>query len=112
MDEATKTISVTHKVPAERLSVWNALLLLKKASPDFLFDREISFFEVPLENDYSVDFRLVNGDKEAGPYLDVLFCLDGQEIQVLDPSFEKLDGTYIFHDHNAGLKFVVTLEGK
>jgi len=107
----TNTISVTYTVPVERLSVWNALLLLKKGSPDFLFGREISMFEVPLQNGYSAGFSLVNGDKEAGPYLDVVFYFDGQEINVLPPGFEKLDGNYTFVDHSDGTKFVLSLQG-
>lgn len=107
----TNTISVTYTVPSERLAVWNSILSLKKGSPDFLFDREISVFEVPLQDGYSADFSLVNGDKESGPYLDVVFSLDGQEVNVLPPGFEKLDGSYTLVDHSDGTTFVLSLQG-
>lgn len=57
----------------------------------------IDFFTVTLPNKYEVDFKLINGDSEASPWLDVvLFDEYGNEITCLPDESYEVDGEYCF----------------
>jgi hypothetical protein len=85
-------------IDAATCDYFNKFLAMKKGSPEFKRDRQIASKTVLLCDDYSVDFNLVNGDKEAGPYLDVVLFDGGEEVQTLPPERTQLEGTYKFYD--------------
>ena len=86
-------------IDAATCDYFNRFLAMKKGSPDHKRDRQIASHTVLLSDTYSVDFNLVNGDSEAGPYLDVvLFDDNGEEVQTLPPERNQLEGTYKFYD--------------
>lgn len=91
---------IIRTVPKERIENWNKILALKTALEDHPHDEVIEEFDIELfkGEQYVVTFKLVNGDKEAGPYLDVIFCDDGSEIQTLPAGHERLDKTYSLSD--------------
>jgi hypothetical protein len=109
MPEAPQN-SQHEKVSPARCTAWNRLLKRKTGSPDYKKDAEIEKFNVALCDSYNVDFSIVNGDKESGPYLDVVLYDDDQEVQTLPASFEKLEGTYKFYDSVEGRELVLILE--
>lgn len=94
MSQLVRTVS------KERIEQWNKILALKTALEDHGHDLVIDEFDIDLfeGEQYVVSFKLVNGDKEAGPYLDVTLWDDGSEIQTLPPSHERLDGTFMLRD--------------
>ncbi len=77
---------------------FNKFLAMKKGSPEYKRDAQIASKTILLCEGYSVDFYLVNGDDEAGPYLDVVLFDSGMEVQTLPPERTQLEGTYKFYD--------------
>jgi hypothetical protein len=93
------TNSQREMIDANICDYFNKFLAMKKGSTEHKKDAQIASHTVLLSDSYSVDFNLVNGDKEAGPYLDVvLFDDNGQEVQTLPPERTQLEGTYKFYD--------------
>jgi hypothetical protein len=88
----------TVSIRTDTLTYWNSVLSQKQGLEGKPFDQEIESFEVPLCDDYVALFKLVNGDEQSGPYLDVSLYDGDQEVQVIDPGFETLNGIYTFYD--------------
>jgi len=85
-------------IDAATCGYFNKFLAMKKGSTEHKRDAQIASRTILLCDDYSVDFNLVNGDKEAGPYLDVVLFDGGEEVQTLPPERNQLEGTYKFYD--------------
>lgn len=85
-------------IDAATCEYFNRSLAMTRGSDEFKKDRQIASKTVLLSDNYSVDFNLVNGDDEAGPYLDVVLFDDGEEVQTLPPERTQLEGTYKFYD--------------
>lgn len=102
-------------VESDLVSRWNKILSLKKAYEGTNRHEVIERFNVvlfPGDNDetYEVEFNLVNGGENSGPYLDVILWDDGQEIFVCDPSFERLDTEFWVRDSYLNKEFRIVLE--
>lgn len=98
------------KLSSETIDFINNTLALKSAHPDFKHDHLIYSFTVSLCDAYEVDFKLVNGDDESGPYLDVVLFDDGMEVCSLEPNREKIEGEYILWDSIEDRYFTVRIE--
>lgn len=85
-------------IDAATCDYFNKFLAMKKGSTEHKRDAQIASKTVLLSDDYSVDFNLVNGDNEAGPYLDVVLFDGGEEVQALPPERTQFEGTYKFYD--------------
>lgn len=85
-------------IDAATCNYFNRFLAMKKGSPEHKRDAQIASKTILLSDTYFVDFNLVNGDKEAGPYLDVVLFDDGEEVQTLPPERTQLEGIYKFYD--------------
>ena len=92
------TNSQRETIDADTCDYFNKFLAMKKGSPEYKRDRQIASHTVLLCDEYSVDFNLINGDKEDGPYLDIVLFDDGEEVQTLPVSRGQLEGTYKFYD--------------
>jgi hypothetical protein len=92
------TNSQVEKIDASTCDYFNRYLGMRVGSKEFKKDQQIASQTVLLCDSYSVDFNLVNGDDEAGPYLDVVLFDDGEEVQTLPPTRIQLEGTYKFYD--------------
>jgi len=102
-------------VDAELVSRWNRILGLKKADEGTKRDEVIERFDMELfpgdkDETYVVEFKLVNGNEDSGPYLDVILWDDGSEVFVCDPSFERLDTEFFVRDSYMNKEFRIALE--
>lgn len=102
-------------VDADLVSRWNEILRLKKAVEGTKRDEVIERFDIVLfpgdeDETYEVEFKLVNGNEDSGPYLDVILWDDGQEVFVCDPSFERLDTEFWMRDSYMNKEFRIALE--
>lgn len=80
---------------------------MKNGSKEYKRDSQITSATILLDNNMSVDFNLVNGNSDSGPYLDVvLFDENGCEIESLPPFAEKMEGSYSFDKHNVSVEIV------
>jgi len=106
------TNSQREKISATKCDYFNQFLAMKQGSSEHKKDSQIASHTVLLCDDYSVDLNLINGDKESGPYLDVVLFDGGEEVQTLPPSRTKLEGTYKFYDsvEKRELSFVIERE--
>lgn len=86
------------KIDAATCEYFNSFLAMTSCSTGHKKNYQIASKTVLLSDNYSVDFNLVNGDDEAGPYLDVILFDDGEEVQTLPPDRTQLEGTYKFYD--------------
>ncbi len=78
--------------------------------PDYRSDEVMDSYTIEMQDGYFVDFVLVNGDESAGPYLDVILFHNGHEVQVLQPSFQRLSGKFHLADKSANQEFQVVIE--
>jgi hypothetical protein len=97
-------------IEAARCDYFNTFLAMKTRSVAFKKNSQILSHTVLLSDAYCVDFNLVNGDDEAGPYLDVILFDEGQEVQVLPPERTKIEGTYKFYDSFEKRELTLILE--
>ena len=102
-------------VDADIVSRWNNILSLKKAAEGTKRDEVIERFDLVLfpgdeDETYVVEFKLVNGNEDSGPYLDVILWNDGSEVFVCDPSFERLDTEFFVRDSLMNKEFRIVLE--
>lgn len=102
-------------VDADLVSRWNNILGLKKAVEGAKQDEVIERFNIVLfpgdeDETYVAEFKLVNGNEDSGPYLDVILWDDGSEVFVCDPSFERLNTEFFVRDSYMNKEFRIALE--
>jgi hypothetical protein len=99
-------------VPKERIEQWNKILALKTALEDHGHDLVIDEFDIDLfkGEQHVVTFKLVNGDKESGPYLDVVLWDDGTEVYVCQSGHERLDDTFFMRDSYMGKEWNLKIQ--
>lgn len=85
-------------IDASTCNYYNRFLAMKVGSSEFKRDSQIASHTVLIQDNYSVDFNLVNGDELSGPYLDVVLFEDAIELQTLPASRTRIEGTYRFFD--------------
>lgn len=102
---------VTKTVPAKRIQEWNAILARRSAHVGVKHGEVIEEFDIKLFDDeeLEVQFKLVNGDKECCPYLDVILWDDGVEVSVCHPGHEKLDDEFKFRDSYMGREYTLII---
>ncbi len=95
------------KLPSSQIAFYNRFLAMKQGSKEYKRDCQISSATILLDNNMSVDFNLVNGNSDSGPYLDVvLFDENGCEIESLPPFAEKMEGLYSFDKHGVSVEII------
>lgn len=106
---------IVRQIEAELVNRWNKILELKTAVEGTKRDEVIERFDFELfpgEENYVVEFKLVNGDKESGPYLDIILWDDSNEVFVSDPSHQKIDDEFFVRDSHMNREFTIVLETK
>lgn len=102
-NEKSKAIHVSKKL----LTELNTILERDTFLPDADEDGVIQTFTANFGDGWEADIKLCNGD---GPYVDAVLFYHGSEVTCLEPSFDRLDGEYIFESD--GQTFTVTIEAR
>lgn len=85
----------TIKISTQLTDSINDLLKMNESLSDCGNGEILFTFTSIIENStYEVDIKVVNSD--SGPYVDAVLFDENLEVFSLEPSFERIDGEYIF----------------
>jgi len=85
-----------HKLDSTTIELFNLLLGSNVIATEYQEGGLVEKFTVTV-GAYEVDYILVNGTKDSGPWMDVIvYDNDGNEAYIFPPDREKVNGEYIF----------------
>lgn len=99
----------TITIKKDLVEVINEVLSLSQAVPESGFDEVLFLFTKEIPNtDFEVDIKVVNSD--SGCYVDAVLFEDGHEVMCLEPSYDSIEGQYIFDLDEESIVVEVTQE--
>lgn len=98
-------MEIRQKITLDPMAIDLVNLDLARTSRDPDSGELIETFTADLGDGYEVDIKIVNGDEQAGPYVDAVLFHMGCELCCLEPGFDRVDGEYIFQTDDK--KFIV-----
>lgn len=105
------TYSTTLKLPQSEINYCNSLLAMRVGDPKQKYNETVTCLTAKFSDGCEVDIKVVNGNEECGPWLDViLFDDQGWEITALPPEGESVVGEFDFYVELDGKKMLYHLE--
>lgn len=93
-------------LPRDLLRKYNELLESSDSAEDAGKTELLHTITTAIENtEYEVDIKIVNS--ESGCYVDAVLFHNNHEVMCLEPSYERLEGDYIFEDGDTTIKITI-----
>lgn len=96
-------MKVNYKLDRDTAYFFNKCLSSETAIDKYKQGDLMESFTIKLPNKYEVDFKLINGDEDASPWLDVvLFDENGNELACIPEENYCIEGSYFFNEESVG----------